>query len=126
MRNPGDDFQHLVSQDALSVRISERESNSGAGRRNGWITQLFQNPRAGHVPRIGEHENSRSVMQFPELLGLLGLHSHVHRGTSAENSFTLQEIKPRFCPSWCQRPNWRGNLLGKGSSPEDPLEILSP
>src|SRR6267143_5663182 len=111
MRNPCDDFQHLVSRDALSVRISERESNSGAGRCNGWITQFFQNPRAGHVPRIGEHENRWSLMQLPELLGLFGLRSHVHRGTSAENSFTPQDIKPSLCASWRQRPNWRGNLL---------------
>src|SRR5438034_6069566 len=44
---------------------------------------FFQNACAHHVPRVREHQHSRTVMQFSELLGFLGLRSNVHWRTSA-------------------------------------------
>src|SRR6266568_456267 len=55
MGDPRHNFQHLLSRDALAVRIPQGKSDSGAGRRNGWIAGLFQDSRAGHVPCVRQH-----------------------------------------------------------------------
>src|SRR5258708_24961446 len=56
---------------------------------NGWVTCLFHEPRARHVPRIREHQDVRPMMQLPEPLCLFGLHMNIHRKTSAENTESL-------------------------------------
>src|SRR5205085_5407771 len=79
------DFQHFVAGDALAVRVAERKSYRGAAGGNGRMTAFFQNARANDVPSVGEQNEPRTVVKFPELLGFLGLcaniHRNLHRGT---------------------------------------------
>jgi len=51
---------------------------------NRGMAAFLQDARANHVPGVGEKEQSRTVVQLSELLGLLGLLSNVHRNLREE------------------------------------------
>ncbi len=59
-------FQHFVARDMLAVGITQRKCHAGAAGSDGRASGVLEDAGAGNVPGVGQHQNSRAMMQCPE------------------------------------------------------------
>ena len=89
-------LQRLIEGD-LIVRAAQRPGKTGACRRQRLEAQLFQSPRAAHVPRVRHHETTGG-MQATKRGYPIVLYGHATPLREAPGALTLLGQRPG--PEW--------------------------
>ena len=74
--NPRDAGQHSGQSDAAAVRKAFEECDAGAGRRHGLEAERLQNPCAGRLPCVDQHQRIAGSVEASQALRLLTLTRH--------------------------------------------------